>query len=88
MFIYFLSVPYIVFAIGYLIGTYFQFLPLPHDVASVWNMAEIIPLFYQEVGQLGTGDTFLSCTRSEEQSFFLFVHVLNTDYPIYNLIDY
>ena len=53
-----LSVPNIVFAVGYLMGTYFQFLPLPLDVASLWNMVEVIPLCYEEVGQLGTGYTF------------------------------
>jgi hypothetical protein len=75
-------------AIGYLIAIHVQFLPLPHDVTSLWNMVEVIPLFIEEVGQLGTGDTFVSCARREQQCCFGFGPVWNTDCPFYNLIDY
>ena len=61
---------------------------LPLDVTSLWNLVEVIPLCNEEVGQLGTGDTFVSCARCEKQRWFVFFPVLYTDCPVYNLIDY
>ena len=39
----------------YFFGTGIQFLPLPLDVTSLWNLVEVLPLCNEEVGQLGTG---------------------------------